>query len=101
MTIQCNPGMSIRLNPVICIETLTCYPNLLSASEATGCSRDGIRKCITGKQNYCVSSSKSKLSWISARDAIIRYGEEFVLEHVDFGTNIIDIMGGFVRHDWK
>ena len=36
--------------PVICETTLTAYLNISLASQATGCSRDGISRVCDGKQ---------------------------------------------------
>lgn len=86
--------MTTKHKPVVCLESLICYLNPKSASESTGCSRDGIIRVCKGK-NKKVNNS----TWMYAYDFIMSYGLDYFLDNVMFGEDILDLMGGIIRYE--
>lgn len=90
--------MTIKYKPVVCLETYVCYPNPKSASESTGCSREGIIRVCQQKQAYCQVGNK-QLTWMYAYDFVMLYGLDTFLDNVSFGESILDLMGGIMKYE--
>ena len=71
--------------PVICETTLTAYLNISLASQATGCSRDGISRVCDGKQVSVKDKHGTKLSFRYAIEVIHDKGLDWFRENVSLG----------------
>ena len=69
-----------KTNPVVCLDYRKVYESVSLASKLTGCCRQSISMCCTGKRKSCYNSLGRKLKWMYAKEYADKYGLDSLLE---------------------
>ena len=104
LSISHKNGKRPRAIPVLCLDTNTVYSSLGEAAEKTGCSKSGIRACLSGDKNtthglrfdYALEKDrKPKRNKMSKREVAL-LGSKKALEVICVPVEQYDLAGNFI-----